>query len=63
MRTAGRSICTSTHMDEACEVCGKPGWIAAGLCQSCRMFLFLTEKDVRDIGERIQKERKEREVG
>ena len=46
-----------------CEVCGKPGWVVKGLCQSCRMFLFLTEKDVREIGERIQKERKEREVG
>lgn len=46
-------------MDELlCDVCGKPGWIVGGLCESCRWFLFLTEKDVRDICERIESERR-----
>lgn len=43
--------------ETTCDVCGKPGWIVAGLCESCRWFLFLTEKDLREITARIDAEK------
>lgn len=43
-------------MTGTCTVCGLVGWVVDGLCQSCRWFALLTDRDVDEICERIGRE-------